>query len=216
MAQDLATEASLFAQLQEARSIAAQNAAQQQAYAAQSLTLDFSRDTNIRSAAEAINELKRVKQSTISEAQVELNQKASTLANNEGITAGASKGRSMMTYALQGAQAIGTIQQKSESIMTKVSLQAEADNNALANQKLQALNTLKSNLISAPVAALKIQLAGQQGYEVGMKEQEAMNNRYLAQLNYQDQLQATLDAQTSAVTLEQQNQIALPTRKVMT
>lgn len=181
-AQDLAA----FNMLEEKRKINAENTSNAQAFNSLNAVLNLSKEANIRAAREAGAEVLRVSSNDILKEKDILAQKGSAIALSQGVTAGAAKKRSIMTYALQGAERVGTLEQKAESVANKINIQAESENNALASRQISAINEFKSKLISAPEAALRIQAAGIKGEAQGAEQDRALRKE-------QESIQLSID-----------------------
>jgi hypothetical protein len=155
--------------------IIASNQAQYLKYNQMAGIIDFATSANKRLTEEYQTEINRVASADINKQQLDMNQKNSTMLNNEGITAGNSKDRIAQTLALQTSSALGETSQKYQSIISKAAQTEQQQNNALAQQKMTAYNTMLSNIISGPMAALQIQASQQQGYQSGYQKGSAID-----------------------------------------
>lgn len=175
--QEAMAKATFYA-IAERNKIEASNEAQRLKFEATKSILDFNESFNFRMAQEYANEVTKGSSYEILKGKVDVNQKLSTIALSEGITGGASKGRIVQTAGLQASQALGEIVQKNEATIGKLNQQVLADNKNLADQKMNAYNTMLSNVVQGPLAALQIQAASQQGYMLGLelgKTKEQLN-----------------------------------------
>lgn len=176
-----------LAEQAKAREINALNASKQKAFQETNSMLFITQEANKKAIQEASDELERVYADTMREGALEVQAGGAKIAMSEGVTAGASKGYSMMTFALQSSKKLGQVQQKGESVLNKLYMQAEQDNIAIENRKVQSINDLRSGLISGDIAALQIKAAGQQGRSVGEQQDRALEQKLETQ-NYLQEL----------------------------
>lgn len=146
----------LFNAYTEKRKIQALNDAAAAAYQATESALSFAQTGTWMRAAQAADEIRRVSATNIREAKVGIGQQASTIAMNEGITAGQSKARLLQTYYLQTGEALGKEVQKTDSAINKLAMSAEETNWQYQQQKISAYQNMKSSLVTGNNARLQI------------------------------------------------------------
>jgi len=157
----------IFNMYTEKRKIKAQNDAAAAAYQATEAALTFAQGNTWNRAAQAADEYKRISAGNIREAKVQIDQKGSTIAMSEGITAGASKARQLQSFFQQTSEALGKEVQKTESVVNKIAMSAEETNWQYQNQKVQAYQNMKSSLVTGNNARLQILGAGINGASTG-------------------------------------------------
>lgn len=153
------------------KQIQKQNEAAVSAYNATEQAITFTQGNNWIRAAQAADEIRRTSATNIREAKVALEQKGSTIALSEGVTAGSSKARILQNYFLQTSEALGKEVQKTESAINKLALSVEEGNWQLQQKKQEAYYNMQQNLMTGRNAALQIIGAGlggaQSGYQLG-------------------------------------------------
>jgi len=163
-----------FMELTEKNKIVAQNKALTDNLNNINSVLDFTKESNNRLMNDYVNELERVSKMDIMEKGLELSEEVSKVAVSDGITAGASKMRVIQTIASKTSKALGGIKAGTESAISKARQRLDADNINLEAQRLNAYNDVRNKIISGPLAALQIQIAGQQGYQQGLQKDVAI------------------------------------------
>jgi len=156
------------------KAIQAKNEAAVNAYNATEAALTFTQLSNTFRAAQAVDEIRRVSATNIREAKVQMDQKGSTIAMNEGVTAGNSKARILTNYFLQSSEMMGKAVQQTESAINKLAISAEETNWNLQQKKVEAYQNMKANLVTGSNAALQIISAGVNGAASGYSMGNAM------------------------------------------
>ena len=165
----------VFNMYTEKRKIQAQNDAAAATYNATNEALSFAQSSTWMRAAQAADEIKRVGAYNIREAKVQLAQKGSAIAMNEGVTAGSSKARILQNYFQQSSELLGKEQQKTESVVNKIAMSAEQTNWQYQNQKITAYQNMKASLVTGKNASLQILGAGISGASAGASLGSAMS-----------------------------------------
>lgn len=161
----------LFSGYMKQREIEKSNEALVEGYKAYDDTLEFAQRANLNRSYEAMVEIQRVTDYNIEQSKLEMAQKGSAVAMSEGITAGASKGRQLQTMFLQQNVALGESKAKGESMVNKLFMEVESQNNQMQQQKVEAFNRMKAGLVTGTDAALQIATStfggAMQGYNAG-------------------------------------------------
>jgi len=161
----------LFNMVAEKEKIEAQNKAAVSAFNATDAAISFTQESNWLRAAEAADEIRRTSATNIRDAKVGIEQKGSTIAMSEGITAGSSKSNILRTYFLQSSEMLGKAVQQTESSINKLAISVEEQNWQYQQKKQEAYFNMQQNLVTGNNATLQIVGSGisgaMAGYQLG-------------------------------------------------